>query len=163
MRPGGFTFAESVWDMTYQAQRSIRRAINVAVVTGRSASAVSRDIRGFLEEPRKLFRRVRDKRGRLQLSRTARAYHPGTGVYRSSFKNAMRVARSELNRAFREGQIRYALKKPWINEIVWRIGGPNPCETCDGWDGTAFPVAEVPDTPHPHCMCWLETVIVGSK
>jgi len=163
IRPGGFTFAESVWDITYQSQRSIRRAINVAVVTGRSASAVSRDIRGFLSQPKKLFRRVRDKRGRLQLSRTAKAYHPGTGVYRSSFKNAMRVARSELNRAFREGQIRYALQKPWIKEIIWHIGGPNPCEECDGLDGNAFPVAEVPDTPHPHCMCWLETVIVGSK
>lgn len=163
VRPGGLTFAESVWDITFQAERSIRRAINVAVVTGRSASGLSRDIRGFLSEPDKLFRRVRDPRGRLRLSRAARAYHPGTGVYRSSYKNAMRVARSELNRAFHEGQIRYARKKPWIKEIIWRVGGPNPCEICDGWDGTAFPVSDVPDTPHPHCMCWLETVISESK
>lgn len=163
IRPGGFTFAESVWDITYQSQRSIRRAINVAVVTGRSASAVSRDIRGFLEEPRKLFRRVRDRKGVLRLSRAAQVYHPGTGVYRSSFKNAMRVARTELNRAFREGQIRYAMKKPWIKEIVWHIGGPDPCEICEDLDGNAFPVDEVPDIPHPHCMCWLETVVTGSK
>jgi len=162
-RPGGLTFAESVWDITYQAERAIRRAINVAVVTGRSASALSRDIRGFLSEPDKLFRRVRDPRGRLRLSRAARAYHPGTGVYRSSYKNAMRVARSELNRAFREGQIRYARKKPWIKEIIWHRGSSVRCDECDDLDGNSYPVSEVPDTPHPACMCWLETVVIGSK
>ena len=32
----------------------------------------------------------------------AQAYHPGQGVYRSSYQNAMRMARTEINSAYRE-------------------------------------------------------------
>ena len=48
-----------------------------------------------------MIRRVRDKRGLLQLSKRAKAYHPGQGVYRSSYKNARRLAATETNIAYR--------------------------------------------------------------
>jgi hypothetical protein len=47
-----------------------------------------------------LFRRVRDKEGNLHLSERAKNYHPGQGVYRSSYKNAMRLSRTEINMAY---------------------------------------------------------------
>ena len=70
--------------------------------TGKSAAELSRDIRSCLKEPNKLFRRVRDKYGNLHLSKAAKLYHPGQGVYRSSYKNAMRLTRSEINMAYRQ-------------------------------------------------------------
>lgn len=48
-----------------------------------------------------MIRRVRDKRGLLQLSKRAKAFHPGQGVYRSSYKNARRLAATETNIAYR--------------------------------------------------------------
>ena len=54
-----------------------------------------------LTSPNKLFRRVRDERGVLQLSKAAKGYHPGRGVYRSSYKNARRLAATETNIAYR--------------------------------------------------------------
>lgn len=48
-----------------------------------------------------MLRRVRDKRGLLQLSKRAKAFHPGQGVYRSSYKNARRLTATENNIAYR--------------------------------------------------------------
>ena len=39
--------------------------------------------------------------GKLALSKNAKAFHPGQGVYRSSYKNAMRLTRTETNAAYR--------------------------------------------------------------
>lgn len=61
---------------------------------------MSRDLRGYLQQPDKLFRRVRDAYGVLRLSQAAKAYHPGRGVYRSSYKNARRLAATETNIAY---------------------------------------------------------------
>lgn len=51
-----------------------------------------------------LFRRIKvvtKDKTYWRLSRRAKAYHPGTGVYRSSYKNAMRLTRTETNMAYR--------------------------------------------------------------
>lgn len=61
---------------------------------------MSRDLRGYLQQPDKLFRRVRDAYGVLRLSQAAKAYHLGRGVYRSSYKNARRLAATETNIAY---------------------------------------------------------------
>lgn len=46
----------------------------------------------------RLYRRVRGADGKLHLSKAAKAYHPSQGVYRSSYKNAMRLTRTECNK-----------------------------------------------------------------
>ena len=62
---------------------------------------LSRDVRQYLKYHNKLFRRVRDKDGVLRLSKAAAAFHPGRGVYRSSYKNALRLTATENNIAYR--------------------------------------------------------------
>jgi hypothetical protein len=62
---------------------------------------MARDMKQYLRRPDMLFRRVRDVHGQLQLSKAARAFHPGQGVYRSSYKNALRMAATETNGAYR--------------------------------------------------------------
>jgi len=107
-----------------------------------------------------LFRRVRVN-GKLVLSEPAKAYTPGRGVYRSAYKNAMRLARTEMARAYSEGTIRYGQSKDWIDGWIWRNGGPAediPCQE----DGTFFPKSDPPTIPvHPNCMCFLELHIKG--
>src|SRR5690606_3729788 len=63
------------------------------------------EIRQDLREPDRLFRRVRDARGRLKLSKPAKAYNPGQGVYRSAAKNSERLARTGINAAYRSADI----------------------------------------------------------
>lgn len=68
----------------------------------KSAAQLSRLIRADLKEPERLFRWVRTKHGNLVLSKAAEQYHPGRGTYRSSYKNAMRLARTTINESFRQ-------------------------------------------------------------
>ena len=155
-QPEGITFSKMIWKITAEAERAIRRAVAMATLEGWSSGELSRSIRGFLNEPNMLFRRVR-KDGQLVLSRAARGYHPGQGVYRSSYKNAMRLARTELARAYSEGTLRYGQTKPWIDGSIWRIGSGNPCPHCEDLAGTFFPKGSEEGIPlHPNCMCYWE-------
>ena len=98
----GMNLSQRVWKYVGQYKDQLESALDVGLGEGRSADQLSRDVRENLKEPNRLFRRVRDKRGNLVLSKAARAFHPGQGVYRSSYKNAMRLTRSEINMAYRE-------------------------------------------------------------
>lgn len=97
----GMNLSQRVWKHTDQFTQQMELAVDVSLGEGKSAQQLSRDVRGLLNEPNKLFRRVRDKYGNLNLSKAAAAYHPGRGVYRSSAQNAMRLARTEINMAYR--------------------------------------------------------------
>lgn len=97
----GMGLSERVWNLTQTAKQELELALDIGIGEGKSADELSRDIRQYLNEPNKLFRRVRDERGILRLSKAAKMYHPGRGVYRSSYKNALRLTQTETNMAYR--------------------------------------------------------------
>lgn len=97
----GLNLSDRVWQYTDQFKDEIEMALDLGIKDGKSAVAMSMDVRQYLQNPNMLFRRVRDKRGLLQLSKRAKAYHPGQGVYRSSYKNARRLTATENNIAYR--------------------------------------------------------------
>jgi hypothetical protein len=100
-KTGGMNLSERVWNLTEQFKGEMEMALDVGIGEGRSAAQLSRDVRGYLNEPNRLFRRVQDKWGNLVLSQNAKNYHPGPGVYRSSYKNAIRMTGTETNMAYR--------------------------------------------------------------
>ncbi len=97
---GGIDLSERIWRYKEQFRNEVEMALDLGIRSGRSADAMARDIKQYLKEPNKLFRRVRDEHGELQLSKRAKAYHPGQGVYRSSYKNARRFTVTEGNIAY---------------------------------------------------------------
>lgn len=156
---GRITFSQRVWDITWDAEKQIRNRINTGVLLGESADKVGRDIRPYLAEPNARFHRVR-KDGKLVLSKPARAYKPGRGVYRSAYKNSRRLVVTEYARAYHEGTVRYIQRKKWLKGSIWRVGSGNPCETCAYFDGKYFPKDNPPMLPaHPFCMCYDELVL----
>jgi hypothetical protein len=98
----GLNLSGRVWKYVGQYREQMESALDAGLGEGRSAQQLARDVKQNLKDPNRLFRRVRDKRGNLVLSKAAKAYHPGRGVYRSSVKNAQRLTRSEINMAYRE-------------------------------------------------------------
>ena len=153
----GLIFSENIWRNLAQTQKAIRSAVVRGLITGQSAESLSKTIEGFLHQPKKLFHRVKDKKGVLRLSKEAAEYHPGVGIYRNSYMNAMRLARTEYARAFSEGTIRYGQMKKFIKGFIWRTGGANPCQECLDLDGQYFPKSDPPSIPaHPNCECYLE-------
>lgn len=137
--------------------------IDEAIGTGISADELSREVRSCLKEPNKLFRRIRDKYGNLHLSQNAKLYHPGQGVYRSSYKNAKRMTRSEINMAYRQSDY---LRWQQLDFVVGMHIGLSQNHTCLGQDGKPHPFFDICDELagkypkdfkfcgwHPQCRC----------
>jgi len=93
----GLGLSDKIWKNSKQVKYELELALDVGIKDGRSAANLSREVRGYLNDPNKLFRKVKDDKGVLRLSKAAKAYHPGAGKYRSSYKNALRLTSNETN------------------------------------------------------------------
>lgn len=154
----GMGLSQRVWNYTGQMKTQMELGIDIALGDGRSADALSRDLRQYLVDPDKLFRRVRDKHGNLVLSKNAKAFHPGQGKYRSSYKNAMRLTRSEINMSYRESdQLRWEQLDFVIGYEVklsnnHTLNGVPFVDICDDLAGK-YPKTFKFKGWHPQCRC----------
>lgn len=145
-RPYGLTLSKNVWDVTWQAQKQLLARVGSAVVTGESASSLARSVKDIL--------------GVSKVYRTVPLRETAPGVYKSTYKNALRLARTELARAYVEGQRQYIASKSWIKGVIHRIGSGNPCSICADLAGTFYSKDTYSQIPvHPHCMCYEEMVL----
>ena len=155
----GFTISDRIWKITDQYKGEIELGIDLALGEGKSAAQLSRDVRQYLKEPNNLFRRVRDKHGNLVLSQKAKAFHPGQGVYRSSYKNAMRLARTEVNMAYREADAARWDELPFVVGYEVHLSGRHPePDICDDLKGK-YPKDFKFRGWHPHCFCYCTTIL----
>lgn len=158
-KENGMDLSDRVWKLTNQFKNEIELALDVAISEGKSADAISRDIRSYLNQPNKLFRRVRDKHGNLKLSKAAEAYHPGMGVYRSSYKNAIRLSRTEVNMAYRTADHENWKQEKMVIGIQIKLSnnhtlnGKPFVDICDYLKGT-YPKDFKFTGWHPMCRCW---------
>lgn len=165
---GGLDLSQRIWNYTGQLKGSMELGIDIAVGDGRSASALSRDLRQYLVDPDKLYRRVRDKYGNLKLSKAAAAYHPGQGKYRSSYKNAMRLTRSELNMAYRDSDRLRWEKLDFVIGFEVKLSnnhtlnGKAFVDICNDLVGL-YPKTFVWKGWHPQCRCHAIPVLMNEK
>lgn len=158
-KENGFTISDRIWKVTDQYKGEIELGIDLALGEGKSAAQLSRDVRQYLKEPNNLFRRVRDKHGNLVLSKRAAAFHPGQGVYRSSYKNAMRLARTEVNMAYREADAARWDELPFVVGYEIHLSGRHPePDICDDLKGK-YPKDFKFRGWHPHCFCYCTTIL----
>lgn len=158
-KENGFTISDRIWKVTDQYKGEIELGIDLALGEGKSAAQLSRDVRQYLKEPNNLFRRVRDKHGNLVLSKRAAAFHPGQGVYRSSYKNAMRLARTEVNMAYREADAARWDELPFVVGYEIHLSGRHPePDICDDLKGK-YPKPFKFRGWHPHCFCYCTTIL----
>lgn len=153
-KEAGMMLSDRVWNITEQFKQELELALDLGLGEGKSAAALSRDVRKYLNEPNKLFRRVRDKHGVLRLSKAARAYHPGQGVYRSSYKNALRLTATENNIAYRMADSERWRQIPFVIGIRISIShNSHPVvDICDELQGE-YPKDFVWTGWHPFCKC----------
>ena len=155
----GLRLSDRVWNYTNQFKDEIEMGLDVGIRDGLSADEMSRQLRTFLKYPDKLFRRVRDKYGKLQLSKRAAAFHPGQGVYRSSYKNARRSAATESNIAYRTADY---LRWQELDFVVGILIEPSKSnhepDICDDLKGR-YPKDFKWTGWHPHCRCHALTIL----
>ena len=127
-RPTGLTFSQSVWQSSLHVENAIRNAINTGIIQGQGVDTVALQITRFV--------------------------NPASKV--NKLFAARRLARTEMKRAYKEGQIRYAMERKWIEEGVWRLGNIDACPDCVALSDQTYPKAEIPIDPHPQCLCWIQ-------
>lgn len=163
-KEAGMNLSRRVWNLTQQFKSELELALELGMGEGKSAAALSRDVRKYLVEPKKLFRRVRDKSGALRLSKAAAAYHPGQGVYRSSYKNALRMTATENNIAYRTADHNRWQALPFVIGIEIHISNNHPTEDiCDLFDGKRFPKDFKFTGWHPWCRCYAVSVLASQE
>jgi len=163
-KTAGLNLSQRVWNIQVaQNQEMLETYLASGITRGRSAQKISQDIRQLLNEPEKLFRRVRDKNGKLVLSKAAAAYHPGAGVYRSSAKNARRLAATELNMAFHNADFLRRQKLPFVKGILVKLSAAHPRDDiCDSMYG-AYPRGFMFEGWHPLCICYTTTILASRE
>lgn len=162
---GGMDLSQRVWRYVGQYREQLETALDVGLGEGRSAQELARDVKKNLRDPDRLFRRVRDKRGNLVLSKTARAFHPGQGVYRSSVKNAQRLTRSEINMAYRESDFLRWQQLDFVVGFEIHRSNHEPlckCKMCDRLQGR-YPKTFKFKGWHPQCMCYAVPILMDEE
>jgi hypothetical protein len=150
---GSETLSDRVWKIGSQYRNELEVFLGVGISNGDSAATLSRRIRQYLEKPDAHFKRVRDAEGNLKWSKRALNYNPGKGVYRSAYKNAMRVTRTETNRAYLRAEQSLYQSQPWVTGYEIILSDNHPVEDiCDLLAGV-YPKDFVFDGWHPQCMC----------
>lgn len=166
----GLNLSDRVWKYTNQFKEEIELGLDIGIKGGVSAERLQKDLQLFLQHPDMLFRRVRDEHGQLQLSQRAAAYHPGRGVYRSSYKNARRLAATETNIAYRSSDFMRWQDLDFVVgiRVVLSNNHPDPdiCNDLSAPLGSkatkgvgCYPKDFKFTGWHPHCRCHAETIL----
>lgn len=144
--PDGLHLSQRLYNLDLAARRAVADEVTQAMATGASARRLAAAITPHLTE---------------------------AGADNVRYK-AMRIARTEINVAYREGTVASATNpdgslKSYISAIGFRLSAAHPriciCDLYAGQDdglgaGNYLP-DDVPTAPHPHCLCYLVTILAA--
>lgn len=162
-KEGGLNLSDRVWKTAGQFKKNVDMSLDIGIAEGKGAKQIGRELKQNLQDPDKLFRRVRDSRGNLKLSKPAKSYNPGKGKYRSSSKNAERLARTETNMGYRAAD-----DAAWENNVLVlgyeiRLSATakpkTRCDLCKSLEGK-YPVWFKFRGWHPNCLCFKIPILM---
>lgn len=150
----GMQLSERIWNLTDQFKNDLEMCLDIGLGEGKSAAELSRDVRQYLQQPKQLYRRIKNKEsGVYYLSQNAKKYNPETGQYRSSYKNAMRLTRTETNMAYRSADMeRWSQMNFVVGYEILRSNNVNACPICIELAGK-YPPSFKWSGWHPQCRC----------
>lgn len=160
----GMDLSTRVWNLSEQYKTELEEAITAAIAPGTSAMELAAQVKQYLKEPEKRFRRIKEKMEdgtfKWHLSNPTKAYHPGQGVYRSSARNAQRLARTEINMAYRTAEQERWKQFDFVvgYEVKTTQNGHHVEDICDQLAGK-YPKDFVFKGWHPQCMCYTIPIL----
>lgn len=159
-KTNGISVSDNIWRTSKQAKTQLEFYLESGVAQGRSAATISRDIRQLLQDPDKLFRRVRDKEGNLVPSQPMKDFHPGQGKYKSAYKNALRLSATETNMAYRSSDHERWLGLDFVTGIEVKLSSAHPrVDICDFMKGE-YPKDFKFTGWHPFCICYAVSLLM---
>ncbi|ROS92448.1 hypothetical protein EEL36_07770 [Muribaculaceae bacterium Isolate-043 (Harlan)] len=179
----GLNLSQKVWKYTGIYKDELEDALDLAIGEGTPANRLATQIQKYLNDPDRFYRRFRvkigenedgtPKYGRIWKRRVydaesesykwidddPRKYHPGRGVYRSSYRNAQRLARTETNIAYRTADYERWQQMPFVIGIEIKLSNNHPePDICDDLKGI-YPKNFKWTGWHPNCRCYQEPVL----
>lgn len=181
----GLNLSQRVWKSCRQLRDEMEVAITVAVGDGTSAATMSRSVRKYLNDPDLMFRRFRYKDpetgewkrkwkkrvigedGKVHfIDYDKDSYQDewtGPGYYKSSAQNAMRVARTETNIAYRRADnTRWQQMDFVLGQRVQLSRNHPKKDICDKLAGD-YPPDFVFDGWHPQCFCFVTPILMDEE
>lgn len=159
----GLGLSDRVWKSLKTFRNELEQGLGLGIGEGSSAKSLASELKKYLDDPERLFRRVRGEDGKLKLSAAARSYHPGKGVYRSSYKNALRLTRTETNVAYRTADFTRWQQLPFVVGIEIRLSAQHPrYDICDSMVGR-YPKDFLFKGWHPQCICYAVPIMMSDE
>ncbi|MDR1632158.1 MAG: hypothetical protein LBR97_04670 [Dysgonamonadaceae bacterium] len=172
---GGVNLSDRVWKLGNGMKQEIETIVQNGMKEGKTPNQLARELKKYLNEPDKLFRKVRNKEtGEMELSEAAKKYKPGQGVYCSAHKNAMRLARTEIPAAYRRAQWEAFQTNPQVIGIRITLSNNHTCinpktgkpepfyDICDELAGD-YPKSFLWTGWHPQCRCEIYPILTESE
>jgi len=159
----GMIVSDRIWDQSDKARSTIRSIIWDGTARGRDAVKVARDIEQYVRKGTATL--ARDYPNMME--RMGEKRIPGDLCY-----EALRLARTEMSNAFREGTYAAGRTNPSYKGVRWLLSGSHPVEdVCDdyaqadlyGMGPGGYPKGEEPTTPHPNCLCISAPIVEDTE
>lgn len=181
----GLSLSQKVWRYTGQFREELENCLDLAIGEGTGANKLASKIQTYLQDPDRFYRRFRvkageDENGNIIYGRqwkrrvydkesqgykwiddNPKKFHPGRGVYRSSYRNAQRLARTETNIAYRTADFERWEQLDFIIGYEIKVSKNHPhYDICDELAGK-YPKTFKWTGWHPNCRCFMIPVLAG--
>lgn len=182
----GLNLAQTVWNYCQQTKSEFEMAMSNTIADGikkgSSAEEVGKSIRKYLNDPDMMYRRyhtikvqkngkkkdvVTWRRRRIIDGKVRFIEEPlekvGMGVYRSARKNALRVARTEINSAYHKARNERWQNEPFvIGQYIHVSPQHNIDDICNDLEGR-YPKDYVWISWHPQCICTSDPITIQGE
>lgn len=179
----GLNLAQTIWNYCQQTKSEFEMAMSNTIADGikkgSSAEEVGKSIRKYLNDPDMMYRRyhtikvqkngkkkdvVTWRRRRIIDGKVRFVEEPlekvGMGVYRSARKNALRVARTEINSAYHKARNERWQNEPFvIGQYIHVSPQHNIDDICNDLEGR-YPKDYVWISWHPQCICTSDPITI---
>lgn len=183
----GLDLSQKVWKYTSQYKGELEGTLDLAIGEGIPANRLASQIQQYLQDPDRWYRRFRVKVGEDEdgnpiygriwkrrifdqedgiykwINDDPKHYHPGQGVYRSSYRNAQRLARSETNIAYRSADYERWAQLDFVVGVEIKLSNNHPePDICDQLKGI-YPKDFKWTGWHPNCRCYMVPVLATDQ
>lgn len=182
----GLNLAQTIWNYCQQTKSEFEMAMSNTIADGikkgSSAEEVGKSIRKYLNDPDMMYRRyhtikvqkngkkkdvVTWRRRRIIDGKVRFVEEPlekvGMGIYRSARKNALRVARTEINSAYHKARNERWQKEPFvIGQYIHVSPQHNIDDICNDLQGH-YPKDYVWISWHPQCICTSDPITIQGE
>lgn len=166
----GLTLSDRVWNLVDEFQPEIERNLAYGIATGESAASMATRMKKYLNDPDNVIRRIKtvNDKGeiKIRLSKAAKDIHSGQGVYRSSYKNSLRLTRDQVNRSYRRADNTRWLSLSFVVGIQIDISNSHPAkpenEMCEQLAGR-YPKDFDWEGWHTQCLCHATPIFITSE